>query len=329
MWHGLVLLFDSTSCKQTHCIKAGRIRPLHFKLTGQQWSMMLFKINATAISFFLFSLGSLLLVGCGGGSSGGSNSNIVTVTPTNNYNLRVDLSDEFNGTTLDQNFWTHDTGTGAGTLAGAGWGNNELQYYQADNTTVAGGVLTIEAREEAVGGAAYTSSRIQSQGLKTVNFGKVEVRAKLPQGKGIWPAIWMLGDSFPPWPQSGEIDIMEMKGSENDTVYGAIHWDVSDNDSGVRAFSSGAKTLSSGNFSDEFHVFSIEWNEEQISWYVDDEFFHSEDITDSRKDELLEDFFFLMNVAVGGNYDGNPDGFTTFPQQMVVDYIRVYEEVTP
>jgi len=120
---------------------------------------------------------------------------------------------------------------------------------------------------------------------------------------------------------------MEMKGSENDTVYGTIHWDDSDDDSGLRVYSGGNKTLQSGNFSDEFHVFSIEWDDEQVRWYVDGKVFHGEDITAANKDEFQLPFFFLMNVAVGGDYDGDPDGSTTFPQQMVVDYIRVYEEI--
>jgi beta-glucanase (GH16 family) len=276
------------------------------------------------IRVLMLSMTSVLIIGCGSDSTPDPFTSIVTEPEQKTYALV--WNDEFDGTDLNTtDNWTHDTGTGSGTAEGAGWGNNELQYYQADNTTVSGGFLTIEAREEAVGGAAYTSSRIQTQTKQSLNFGKVEIRAKLPEGKGIWPALWMLGESFPPWPQSGEIDIMEMKGSENDTIYGTIHWDNSADDSGVRVFSGGKKTLKSGNFSDQFHVFSIEWDEEQIRWYVDGEVFHGETITATEKSELLEPFFFLINIAVGGDYDGNPDGFTTFPQQMVVDYIRVYE----
>jgi len=278
------------------------------------------KLKYSAIRILMLSLGSVLLVGCGSDSTEDPFTTIVTQAPQKTYNLV--WSDEFDGTDLDAVNWTHETG--------GGWENNELQFYQAANTTVAGGLLTIEAREESSGSPGpYTSSRITSDGLQSFQFGKVEIRAKLPEGKGLWPSLWMLGQTISNYPQRGEIDIMEMKGSENDKVFATIHWDDSDDDSGDRVFSGSNKTLKSGNFSDQFHVFSIEWDEEQIRWYIDGEVFYGEDITDPKKDELKLPFFFLINLAVGGDFDGDPDGSTTFPQQMVVDYIRVYEEVTP
>lgn len=276
------------------------------------------KYNLSAVRILMLSIGSVLLAGCGSDSTEDPFETIVSQAPQKTYNLV--WKDEFGGTDLNAN-WTHETGAG-------GWGNNELQFYQADNTTVAGGFLTIEAREESSGSPGpYTSSRITSDGLQYFQFGKVEIRAKLPEGKGLWPALWMLGQAISVWPQRGEIDIMEMKGSENDTVYGTIHWDDSDDDSGLRVYSGGNKTLNSGNFSDDFHVFSIEWDDKQIRWYVDGKVYHGEDITAAKKDELQLPFFFLMSVAVGGDYDGDPDGSATFPQQMIVDYIRVYEEI--
>lgn len=279
------------------------------------------KFKLGAMRILMLSLGTVLVVGCGSDSTEDPFKTIVTESPKKTYNLV--WSDEFDGTTLNAANWVHETGAG-------GWGNNELQFYQADNTTVAGGVLTIEAREESTGSPGpYTSSRIISDGLQSFQFGKVDIRAKLPEGKGIWPALWMLGQTITDYPQRGEIDIMEMKGSENDKIFATIHWDDSDDDSGLRVFSGSSKTLKSGTFSDKFYVFSIEWDAEQIRWYVDGEVFYGEDITDPKKSELTLPFFFLINLAVGGDFDGDPDGSTTFPQQLVVDYIRVYEEVVP
>lgn len=283
--------------------------------------MMQDKLKWSRLRVMLISVGSAALLSCGGDSTDDPFENIATQAPQKTYNLV--WNDEFGGSDLNAANWAHETGAG-------GWGNNELQFYQADNTTVANGMLTITAREESSGSpAVYTSSRISSEGLRFFEFGKVEVRARLPGGKGIWPAIWMMGENLDVWPQRGEIDIMEMKGSENDTVYGTIHWDGSDDDSGMRVYSGGSKTLDSGNFSDQFHVFSIEWDDEQIRWYVDGKVYHGEDITDARKAELRDEFFLLINVAVGGDYDGDPDGTTSFPQSMMIDYVRVYEEVSP
>ena len=235
------------------------------------------------------------------------------------YNLV--WNDEFEGVALS-NDWTYDIGN-------SGWGNNEWQYYREDNATLEGGFLTITAKKEKFGGSEYTSSRILTQGRKSFQYGRIDIRAKLPEGQGIWPAIWMLGSNFSTvgWPFCGEIDIMEMIGGgagRDNKVYGTLHWDNNGNYA-CTCDASGNYILPSGNFSDEFHVFSIIWNPTSIVWYVDDQLFKTTDISASSMSEFRNDFFFIFNVAVGGNWPGYPDGSTTFPQTMMVDYVRVFQ----
>lgn len=277
------------------------------------------KLPNNVIGLLSVSFALLLLSGCGSDSTPNPFTALTGDTGGGGETSTWQMvwNDEFNGTALNTANWGYDIGAG-------GWGNGELQYYQQDNATVSGGFLTIEAREESVGGEAYTSARILTAGKQSFRFGKIEIRAKLPAGQGIWPALWMLGDSFSGigWPYSGEIDITEMiggSGREN-TVHGTIHWD----NSGHRS-SGGSSTLTSGTFADDFHVFSIEWDSASIKWYVDGVNYHTESISSPDKSELQEAFFFIFNVAVGGAWPGNPDVSTSFPQQMAVDYIRVYE----
>ncbi len=231
-------------------------------------------------------------------------------------------NDEFDGTSLNLGDWTHEIGDGCPTLCG--WGNNELEYYQPQNTSVTGGLLTIEAREESVGGRNYTSSRIKTQTKQFFRYGRIDIRAALPRGQGLWPALWMLGESITTvgWPASGEIDIMEMIGGSGreDTVHGTLHWDVPG-----YASTGGPSTLGSGTYADKFHVFSIEWDSTHIRWFVDGNEYYVVDITPSHMTEFHDDFFFIFNVAVGGNWPGNPDSSTSFPQRMYVDYVRVFE----
>ena len=167
--------------------------------------------------------------------------------------------DEFNGSSLGPD-WKYETG-------GGGWGNNELEYYRADNSWVADSVLTIEARKESFGGYQYTSTRIKTQGNFSFQYGRVDIRALLPQGQGIWPALWTLGESITSvsWPDCGEIDIMEMIGGSNreNTVHGTAHWEHE----GTHASYGQSKTLPSGgyNFAESYHVFSIVWDENTIT----------------------------------------------------------------
>jgi len=239
-------------------------------------------------------------------------------TPLTYEGMTLVWQDEFSGSSLDTDSWTYEIGTGSN-----GWGNNELQYYTSQNTTVADGVLTIEAREENLQGRNYTSSRIITQNKETFRYGRIDIRALLPEGQGIWPAVWMLGSNFSTvgWPDCGEIDIMEMIGGSENTVHGTVHWDHN----GYANFG-GDYSLSTGIFADEYHVFSIIWDSNEITWYMDDIEYHSIDTTPALLSEFHNEFFFIFNVAVGGNWPGSPDNTTRFPQQMKVDFVRVFQD---
>lgn len=254
-------------------------------------------------------------------------SNVGYSTPLTYPNMTLVWQDEFDGTELNPTNWTHETGNGA-----SGWGNNELQYYQPANTFLQEGNLVIKAKSEKLSGFNYTSSRIITKGKKEFKYGRVDIRAILPKGQGIWPALWMLGSNINDpgmgWPKCGEIDIMELIGGtgsgagRNDKVYGTVHWD----NAGNYASYGGNTLLTNGKiFNDEFHVFSMVWDDTTIKWYLDDVQFHIIDITPAELSEFKEKFFFIFNVAVGGKWPGSPDGTTVFPQRMVVDYIRVFQ----
>ncbi len=235
-------------------------------------------------------------------------------------------NDEFNSSSLNTALWNFEIGDGCPNLCG--WGNNELQYYRQENTTVTGGNLVITAREENFQNRAYTSSRLTTQNKFDFAFGRVDISAKLPMGQGIWPALWMLGSNISSvgWPRSGEIDIMEMIGGNasgrDNTTHGTIHWDNQG-----QVSNGGSRVLPNGIFNDNFHLFSIIWNETEIVWLLDNEEYFSADIRSAEMSELQNEFFFIFNIAVGGNWPGNPNAETTFPQQMQVDYIRVYQEL--
>lgn len=245
------------------------------------------------------------------------------ITPDSYTDYLLAWKDEFEGTALSSD-WTHEIGTGSN-----GWGNNELQYYRSQNTSVADDVLIIQAKNESFGGRQYTSSRIITKGNQSFKYGRIDIRAILPYGQGIWPALWMLGSNFSTmgWPKCGEIDIMEMiggSGREN-TVHGTLHWD-NNGSYACTCDQSNDYSLSSGTFSDEFHVFSIIWDNQKIEWYVDDNLYKTVDISPTDLSEFQENFFFIFNVAVGGNWPGSPNSSTQFPQQMVVDYVRVFQK---
>ena len=232
--------------------------------------------------------------------------------------------DEFNDGSLSSD-WSYELGDGCPDLCG--WGNNEQQTYtdRPENLYFREGKLVIEARQEPFNGATYTSSRIITKGRQAFQYGRIDLRAKLPYGQGIWPALWMLGDNLDQvgWPACGEIDIMEMVGHQPDVVHGTVHWATEPD--GERAQFGGAYSLDSGIFNDEFHVFSIIWTENEIRWLVDDQQYHSTNIESSDLDEFRNAFFFVFNLAVGGEWPGDPDATTTFPQRMAVDYVRVFQ----
>ena len=232
--------------------------------------------------------------------------------------------DEFDGDEIDSDVWCYDIG-------GHGWGNNELQHYtdRGTNSFQTQGYMFIEAREEKFGENDYTSARLLSRDKMEFKYGRVDIRAKLPKGKGIWPALWMLGGNFDEigWPRCGEIDIMELIGSQPNVVHGTVHFYGSSNTNE----SDGKSTFLTGGeeFSDEFHVFSVVWNEDYIEWRLDGVRFHSivPDDLNGGDWPFNEEFFLIMNVAVGGNWPGSPNASTVFPQQMLIDYVRLYQLV--
>ena len=235
-------------------------------------------------------------------------------------------SDEFNGTSMDATAWTAETGDGCPGLCG--WGNNELEYYTnpPNNLFFQDGKMIIEAKAETFGGKNYTSARIKTQGKKTFKFGRIDIRAILPKGKGIWPAFWMLPQNnvYGGWPRSGEIDIMENIGSEPSRVLGTLHFGPGPNSTYI----SRNYTLSGSAFNDQFHVFSFEWKQDQIKIYVDDNLFSTVNKADlgSNTYPFNELFYFVINLAVGGNLPGAPDVTTQFPQWLIIDYVRVYQQ---
>lgn len=240
-------------------------------------------------------------------------------TPETYPGMTLIWQDEFSGNELDTDWWSYEIGTGNN-----GWGNNESQYYRSENTFTQDGHLIIEARKENFAGREYTSSRLITKGKFDFQYGRVDIRAALPYGQGVWPALWMLGDNISSvgWPSCGEIDIMELLGQEPNRVYGAAHW----SNAGQHTYIGGNIQLSSGNFYNAFHVFSIEWNAQEIRWFVDDQHFYTLPLTPAEMSEFHANFFFLFNIAVGGNWPGYPDATTIFPQRMIVDYIRVFQE---
>lgn len=232
-------------------------------------------------------------------------------------------SDEFNGPSINPVNWSFQNGNGCPALCG--WGNSELEYYTENNLTLQNGMMVIEARKENVGGNSYTSSKILSTGKKAFKFGRIDFRAKLPVGKGIWPAFWMMPESsvYGGWPKSGELDIMEYLGHEPNKVYGTLHFGPGPGSTQIGK----SHVLPTGKFSDEFHVFSLIWKQDQIQWLVDGNVIGTANKADfgTNNYPFNEQFYFIINLAVGGQWPGNPDAGTTFPQWMIVDYVRVYQ----
>jgi len=232
-------------------------------------------------------------------------------------------NDEFDGETIDTSKWGFEIGTGA-----SGWGNNEWEYYtdRKENAYIKDGVLHIRAQKEDYKGSKYTSARMITKDKFSFTYGTVEARIALPTGKGIWPAFWMLGENFDKvgWPGCGEIDIIEAVNSEN-IVYGTNHWA-----NGSEYATYGNNT---GNYRDQkhemditqFHTYKFTWDEKYIRMFVDDFMYHEILIEGNQGDteEFHKPFFFLLNVAVAGNWPGFEVDDTQFPNEMLVDYIRV------
>ncbi len=237
-------------------------------------------------------------------------------------------NDEFDGDRLDGGKWSYQLGDGCD-IGLCGWGNNELQTYTTANATVSNGLLVITAKEESAAGRDYTSARIRTLDNGDWKYGRFEIRARLPAGQGLWPAIWLLPSEsvYGGWAASGEIDIMEARGQSPSTVLGTLHYGATfpNNQSSGDAF-----TLPSGTFTDTFHTFVLEWTEGRMVWLVDDTPYQVQTEWSTTAAAFPapfdQDFHMLLNVAVGGNFVGSPNGSTVFPQTMEIDYVRVYQK---
>jgi beta-glucanase (GH16 family) len=246
--------------------------------------------------------------------------------PNRDYELVwEDNFDGISGELPNSNYWTFDIGTGEN-----GWGNQELQYYtnRPQNVSLDGqGNLVITAIQEGFQGSAYTSARIKTQGLQQQTYGRFEARLKTPFSQGLWPAFWMLGADIEEvgWPQTGEIDIMELRGQQPRTIAGSIH---GPGYSAGQAISD-SFTLLEARFDTKFHVFAVEWGPGFIDFFVDDFLYQRltpEDIPNGGEWVFDKPFFLILNVAVGGTYVGPPNSNSRFPQSMIVDYVRVYQQ---
>jgi len=243
-------------------------------------------------------------------------------------------SDEFNGRNgsgVDTTKWVSEVGGGK-------WGNQELEYYtnRLQNAYMQDGNLVIKSQQEKYTGADgvtwnYTSARLKTLGKFTQTYGRFEARMKIPFGQGLWPAFWMLGDDIDrvDWPTCGEIDIMENIGKEPSTIYGSIH---GPGYTGAIGIGAPYRLPGRQRFSDDFHVFAVEWEPDTIRFYVDKDLYATRtraELKPGWKWVFDHPFFLLLNVAVGGDWPGNPDTTTVFPQTMLVDYVRVYKRSTP
>lgn len=257
-------------------------------------------------------------------------------------------NDEFNSTEIDPTKWMFDIGNGfwanlaAQTDWVAGWGNNELEYYLAENAHIEAGKLIITAKQEEYGGEAddsmqtfqYTSAKLKTAGLFTRAYGKFEARIKLPVGRGFWPAFWMLpqDNAYGGWAASGEIDIMEAKGSYPGGVSGALHYGGQWPNN---TFSGDSYDFPADGTINDFHVYGVEWEPGEIRWYVDSVLYQTQNNWSSQGANQSapyaypapfdQSFYLILNLAVGGHFDGDPDATTPFPSTMEVDYVRVYE----
>lgn len=258
---------------------------------------------------------SVLAVGCG------SSDEVVSPEP-----WVLTMADEFEGdegTPPDPTIWTYDIG-------GDGWGNNQLEYNtdRVENVSLDGeGHLRIRAIEESYEGNEYTSGRIKTQGLFEQEHGRFEARIKLPEGAGLWPAFWMLGANIAeaPWPECGEIDILEFQGQRPARMFGTLH---GPGYAGGEAISEDVVLPNGETFADDFHVFAIEWDPGRIAFLVDGDVYntiHSADVRTLGDWVFNNEFFMILNLAVGGTLGGPVGPDTVFPADMLIDYVRVFE----
>jgi len=266
----------------------------------------------------------LSIISCGKGNTGTTTTPVTPTTPQpppTNKPYELVWSDEFNtGLMPDTDKWAYDIG-------GNGWGNNELEYYtgsRTENARIENGNLVIEARKESYGGKNYSSARLLTKNKAQWTYGKFEIRARIPRGRGTWPAIWLLSASNNlKWPDDGELDIMEEVGYAPNIIHGTVH----------NKLYNGANGKGSSKFiadaQDSFHVYRLEWTNSQVTWSIDNVSFFTYYDPGFGADAwpYNKDFFLILNVAIGGNW-GGAQGIddSIFPQSMLVDYVRVYQK---
>ena len=252
----------------------------------------------------------------------------ITEVQKTSLDYRLVWADEFDGKTLNSKNWNRQ-------VVKAGQFNEEWQRYTKSkkNAYIENGQLVIEAIHESDkhGMNQYTSARLNTANKQTFKYGKISARIKLPEGEGIWPAFWMLGTNInenggdTPWPECGEIDILELYGSKDDAAF-EVNAHYSNASGGHEMMGAVAHKLSTGKFSDDFHVFDLEWDADGLIWYVDGHKITSMSTKAPHLSEFHKEFFLLLNIAVGGTFAGRPDESTSFPQKMYVDWIRVYQK---
>ena len=298
------------------------------------WESLRGMSDFTFTGYIPCALGLSVLLGCSDGTAP------VDQEPVEPNWVQV-WSDEFDGPAgapIDATKWRHDLGDGCS--AGiCGWGNNEKEYYTSapENIALNGqGQLMIVARQAPAGLSCYygpcrfTSAKITTRGTMLAAPGRVEARIKIPVGQGLWPAFWMLGEGHPtvPWPQSGEIDILENKGSQPASMFSAVH---GPGYSGATAFAH-VQTLATGAFADDFHTFAVAWDATRARFFVDGIVHYtikSETLEVFGPSILNQSFYLILNLAVGGHFDGDPQSDAIFPATMLVDYVRVYTSTSP
>jgi beta-glucanase (GH16 family) len=303
--------------------------PVSFNLTNTTKSLV-----APAGTYFVRY--QVVLQGDAAGSSGSVyfddlNLNLTSAAPYGDWNIV--WTDEFNGNSIDASTWTFDLGNGG---SNPGWGNNELEFYtgRTNNVSVADGLLHIIARKESTNGFNYTSARIKTQGLRAWKYGRFEWRARCPGGTGFWPALWFLGTNITSvgWPGCGEIDVMEANGASHTNVQGSLH------SGGTNGDPTAIYTFLNGDSVTNFHTFVLDWSTNAFLFYVDGHLYQSQNSWTSSAGTYPTPFdkpaFMIINLAVGGNYVGNPSVATInanggFPSELQVDYVRVLNQTAP
>jgi beta-glucanase (GH16 family) len=226
--------------------------------------------------------------------------------------------ENFSEPVLNESIWNFELGDGCPNLCG--WGNNERQVYTTKNHEIKNGNLIIHAKKE---GNSYTSTKITTKDKKIFQYGRMEARAKLPVGHGIWPAFWMLGQNISQvgWPKSGEIDILEYIGREPHMVFTTLHTQDSHGNS------INTKKTSFPNIEEGFHVFALDWTKDKMDFFVDDVLVYTfqPEIKNENTWPFDKPFYFILNVAIGGNFGGPAVDDTILPQDFIVDYIKVYQ----